>query len=59
MIIETPEGVEHVHADELTGAERDAAWARFTERSPGFRRYEQTTTRVIPVVALRRRVSAG
>ena len=53
--IETPDdAVVPVHAQELTGADRDTAWARFTARSPGFRQYEQKTTRTIPVLALRR-----
>lgn len=53
--IETPDGVVQVHADELVGTDRDAAWNRFTEMSPGFRQYEQNTTRTIPVLVLRRR----
>ena len=53
--IEAPdEGIVPVHAEDLTGPDRDAAWARFTARSPGFRQYEQKTTRTIPVLALRR-----
>ncbi len=58
VVIETPEGDEDVHVEELVGAERDAAWARFTERSAGFRQYEEKTSRVIPVLALRRRGAA-
>ena len=55
-VIETPdEGEVEVHVDELTGAERDAAWERFKEASDGFRQYEERTERVIPVLALRRR----
>jgi len=54
--IETPDdGVVEVHARVLPGRERDAAWTRFTAASPGFRQYEQRTSRVIPVVELRRR----
>ena len=54
--IETPDdGTVEVRATVLEGAERDAAWERFKERSEGFRSYEQKTTRVIPVVALDRR----
>ena len=54
--IETPDdGVVPVRATQLLGAERDAAWVRFTERSEGFRSYEQRTTRTIPVVSLVRR----
>lgn len=54
--IETSDdGTVAVRVSELTGAERDAAWARFTERSSGFRDYEAKTTRTIPVLALTRR----
>ena len=54
--IETPDdGTVPVRATELLGAERDAAWARFTARSEGFRSYEQRTTRTIPVLQLTRR----
>lgn len=42
-----------VTARELTGAERDAAWARFEERSKGFATYQETAgDRVIPVFRL-------
>jgi deazaflavin-dependent oxidoreductase (nitroreductase family) len=44
-----------VHVTDLQGAERDRAWDRFTERSAGFRAYEEKTSRVIPVLALTRR----
>lgn len=38
---------------ELTGAERDEAWAHFTEQMPGFRDYEASAgERVIPVFRL-------
>jgi len=54
--IETPDdGVVAVHAEKLSGQARDDAWAMFTARSAGFRQYEERTSRVIPVVALRRR----
>jgi hypothetical protein len=39
----------------VVGADRDAGWAQFTAASPGFREYEERTTRTIPVVALDRR----
>lgn len=42
-----------VSARELTGAERDAAWKRFEERSQGFTKYQETAgDRVIPVFRL-------
>ena len=53
--IETPDdGEVAVRVRELMGAARDAAWARFTARSSGFRDYETKTTRTIPVLALTR-----
>jgi deazaflavin-dependent oxidoreductase (nitroreductase family) len=54
--IETPDdGTVAVHATNLEGAERDAAWERFKQASDGFRAYEQRTSRVIPVLRLTRR----
>lgn len=44
-----------VHAEELKGAARDAAWERFKASSQGFRDYEKKTSRTIPVLRLRRR----
>ncbi|QAY59626.1 nitroreductase family deazaflavin-dependent oxidoreductase [Microbacterium protaetiae] len=56
VTIEAPgEGEVAVHATQLKDAARDEAWARFTTRSPGFTAYQQKTTRIIPVLALRRR----
>ena len=55
-VIETPDdGIVAVRAVQLKDAERDAAWAKFTAHSDGFRQYEQKTTRTIPVLALHRR----
>ena len=54
--IETPDdGTVDVRAEVLSGSERDEAWERFTAAAPGFRDYEQKTTRTIPVVRLQRR----
>jgi len=54
--IETPDdGTVAVHAEVLRGTDRDEAWERFKEASPGFRDYEQKTTRTIPVVRFHRR----
>ena len=51
--IETPDdGTLQVHVADLTGPERDAAWAKFTAASPGFRSYEGRTARKIPVLRL-------
>ncbi|PRY13605.1 deazaflavin-dependent oxidoreductase (nitroreductase family) [Kineococcus rhizosphaerae] len=55
-VIEHPDhGEVAVHAVVLEGADRDEVWAKFKEASPGFAGYEQKTSRVIPVVELRRR----
>lgn len=40
------------HADELTGADRDAAWSQLREVWPNFDLYERRTERTIPVFAL-------
>ncbi len=54
--IETPDdGVVAVHAVRLDGDARDAAWERFKQVSDGFRQYEERTSRIIPVIELRRR----
>lgn len=50
--VATPVGV---HATELPEPDRTAAWARFTERSAGFRDYETRTDRVFPIFRLARR----
>lgn len=56
VTIETPDDAAvAVHAVELTGAERAAAWARFLDASPAFAQYEERTPRTIPVIELRRR----
>jgi deazaflavin-dependent oxidoreductase (nitroreductase family) len=39
----------------LTGEERDQLFAKQAERMPGFKDYQDKTTRVIPVVALQPR----
>lgn len=44
-----------VRARRLQGADRDAAWERFTAMSSGFADYQRKTTRIIPVVRLERR----
>jgi deazaflavin-dependent oxidoreductase (nitroreductase family) len=58
VTIETPDGDVQVHVEELVGDERDAAWERFKQASPGFKDYEERTTRTIPVLALRRTATA-
>jgi deazaflavin-dependent oxidoreductase (nitroreductase family) len=50
--IETPDRLVAVHATELTGADRDAAYQKFTDMSPRFRKYPQMVDRVIPVLRL-------
>jgi deazaflavin-dependent oxidoreductase (nitroreductase family) len=45
-----------VAASVLDGDDRDAAWAKFTSRSPGFAAYEERAgDRTIPVLLLTRR----
>lgn len=41
-----------VRPDSLHGAERDEAWKRVVSAAPGYRRYEATTDREIPIVRL-------
>lgn len=54
--IEVPgEGTVPVTARVLEGAERDTAWAHFTSVAPGFKDYEDRTSRTIPVIELQRR----
>ena len=43
-------------AVEITGAERDRLFATQVERMPGFQTYAESTTRLIPVIALERTV---
>ena len=59
-VIESPDqrgGIDTVpvRATSLEGETRDAAWARFLDRSPAFAQYEERAGRVIPVVRLSRR----
>jgi deazaflavin-dependent oxidoreductase (nitroreductase family) len=44
-----------VHAEEVTGRERDALYAHQAELYPTFASYERKTKRIIPVVALTKR----
>ena len=39
----------------ITGGQRDRLWAEQVERAPGFGEYQAQTSRLIPVVELRRR----
>ena len=41
-----------VTADQLHGAERDAAWQQITTAAPNFLKYEKATDREIPVIRL-------
>lgn len=41
-----------VHATELTGQDREAAFARFVQMAPGFADYQAKTTRTLPVIRL-------
>lgn len=52
-VVEHPDAGEvAVHAVDLQGEDRDAAWARFLAASPGFAGYEAKTSRRIPVLEL-------
>ncbi len=54
--IETPDrGFVEVHATRLLGTERDDGWSRFTALSPVFAQYQAKTSRLIPVLRLKRR----
>jgi deazaflavin-dependent oxidoreductase (nitroreductase family) len=44
----------HAQAVELPAAERGPVWTRITAAMPGFAKYQEKTTRVIPVVRLDR-----
>jgi len=46
-------------AEELTGEERDQAFARAVEADPGWAAYQEKTDRVIPVVALHQIAQGG
>jgi deazaflavin-dependent oxidoreductase (nitroreductase family) len=50
--IEVGDLVLDVHAEQLTGQERDARFQDQAQLYPGFAGYQQKTKRVIPVVAL-------
>jgi deazaflavin-dependent oxidoreductase (nitroreductase family) len=41
-----------VHAEEITGQERDRLYARQASLYPGFAEYQRRTKRIIPVIAL-------
>jgi deazaflavin-dependent oxidoreductase (nitroreductase family) len=41
-----------VQAQQLTGADRDAAWQRIVASQPRFAGYEKKTSRVLPVIRL-------
>ena len=57
-VIEAPgEGEVPVTVEVLEGSTRDTVWERFTAANPGFKNYEEITTRTIPVLALRRRAT--
>ncbi|MEN2741163.1 nitroreductase/quinone reductase family protein [Microbacterium sp. X-17] len=56
--VETGTGTVPTTAVELRGAERDAAWQRFTAASSGFASYEKRTKRTIAVFHLVRDTTA-
>jgi deazaflavin-dependent oxidoreductase (nitroreductase family) len=53
--IEVGDQTIYVHAEEVTGRERDAIYKRQAALYPSFADYERKTKRVIPVVALTKR----
>lgn len=55
VTVEIGEQTYQAIATPVTGAERDQIYARWAERYPQFRDYQQKTTRVIPVIELKRR----
>ena len=50
--IEVGDDVIDVHANEITGAERDRLYARQASLYSGFADYQRQTKRIIPVIAL-------
>ncbi len=50
--IEVGDETIEVHAQEITGAERDRLYARQSAIAPVFAQYAQKTKRIIPVIAL-------
>ena len=50
--IEVGDDTMEVHAEEITGAERDKLYARHSSIMPQFAEYAQKTKRIIPVIAL-------
>src|SRR5712692_8127013 len=50
--IEVGDDTIEVHAEEITGAERDKIYARKSSLVPQFTEYAQKTKRIIPVIAL-------
>jgi deazaflavin-dependent oxidoreductase (nitroreductase family) len=60
VTIEVGETLVEVHAEEATGAERDAYFATQAEAVPQFAGYAENTSRTIPVIVLTpRETSAG
>jgi deazaflavin-dependent oxidoreductase (nitroreductase family) len=51
--VELGEGPFPVVAELVTGAEREAIWARVVEEAPSYRRYTDKTDRLIPVIRLK------
>ncbi|AMB59473.1 nitroreductase/quinone reductase family protein [Microterricola viridarii] len=46
-------------AEQLHGAEREAAWKEITAQAHGYSKYERTTDRVIPVIRLTPRAESN
>ena len=54
VTVETGSGTYSATAQPLSGPDRDSVYAEQVKRYPGFGEYQDKTTRVIPVVELRR-----
>jgi len=55
MKVEVGDETIDVHAEEVTGSERDAVYKRQATLYPTFAEYERKTKRKIPVIALTRK----
>jgi deazaflavin-dependent oxidoreductase (nitroreductase family) len=53
ITIQVMDKVMQVHAEILTGEARSAAWKQVVETAPAFGNYQKSTTREIPLVALK------
>lgn len=52
VLIETAGRKTAATAEQLHGAERDAAWRQITDAAPTFAKYQQATDRELPIIRL-------